>query len=114
MMCPVVRAVSEPSDVVRVSLDGLTALEITALPDLLPELKDELALRWPVKNITLTRPTRRRNPFHPNQIEIVLVIALTTGFMTKLGEKLSTEAFDWIRDRLKRKHTVKKKRKPKT
>jgi hypothetical protein len=87
-MCPVVRAVSEPSDVVRVSLDGLTALEITALPDLLPELKDELALRWPVKNITLT--------------------------MTKLGEKLSTEAFDWIRDRLKRKHTVKKKRKPKT
>jgi hypothetical protein len=72
------------------------------------------AMRWPVKDIRLARPTRRRNPFRPSQIEMLLVIALTTGMIKKLGEKLSAEAFDWVRDCVKRKRTmVKKERKPK-
>jgi hypothetical protein len=53
--------------------------------------------RWPVKNLRVAR----RNPFHPNQIETLLAIALSTGLLQKLGEKLSSEVFDWVRHKVK-------------
>jgi len=94
-------------------LGGLSDLNLTALAPLLPELKDELASRWPVKGIRLARPTRRRNPFQPNQTEVLLAITLTAGVVQKLGEKLAAEALEWVRDRMKRKRTTKKKKKRK-
>jgi len=62
--------ISDSTHVIRVPL-VLTELELNALTDLMPELKDGLSVRWPVKDISLAKPTRRRNPFHPNQIEAV-------------------------------------------
>lgn len=112
-MCPTVRSVPENFDAVEIPLDGLSEADLAALAVLLPELKDELASRWPVKGVRLARPTRRRNPFQPNQAEIMLFVALATGVVQKLGEKMAAEAFEWVRDRLKRKRTTAKKKQKK-
>jgi len=112
-MCPIVRTVPENFDAVEIPLDGLSGVDLAALAPLLPELKDELASRWPVKGIRLARPTRRRNPFQPNQTEVLLAVTLTAGVVQKLGEKLAAEAFEWVRDRLKGKRTAAKKQKKK-
>ena len=112
-MCPIVRSVPENFDAVEIPLDGLSEADLAALGPLLPELKDELASHWPVKGIRLARPTRRRNPFQPNQAEMMLFIALTTGVVQKLGEKMAAEAFEWVRDRMKRKRTTAKRKQKK-
>jgi hypothetical protein len=112
-MCPTVRSIPQNFDAVEIPLDGLSEADFAALAPLLPELKDDLASRWPVKGIRLARPIRRRNPFQPNQAEMMLFVALTTGVVQKLGEKMAAEAFEWVRTRIKRKRTTAKKKQKK-
>ena len=105
-MCPTIKPVEpESRDVIYVPLGVLSASELEAIADLLPELKDESSSRWPITDIHFLK----RNPFHLNETETALVIALATATVTKLGEKLGSEAFDWMRHRWK--HTAAKNKK---
>ncbi len=92
-MCPTVKSVDpENVDVVKVSLGVLSASELDAVAELLPELKEELALRWPVRDIGFSK----RNPFQLNQTETAIAISLVTTIGNELVKKLVTETFDWL------------------
>lgn len=106
-MRPTVSAVGpEKPNEVTVSLGALSASELDALAQLLPALTKELASRWPIKDIRVLR----RNPHQLSQTETALAVALVTGVLKPLAERLSTEILDWW----KRTTAKKKKRKRRT
>jgi hypothetical protein len=63
----------------------------------MPELKGELSSRCPIKGFQF----KRRNPFNPEPSVTFLYIALAGGVAKAIGEKLGTEAFDWLKARVK-------------
>lgn len=106
-MCPTVRVADpEKPDEVTVSLGALSASELNALAELLPALSKDLAVRWPVKDIRILK----RNPHQLTQTETALAVALLSGIVKPLAEKLSTEILNWW----KRTTAKKKKRKRRT
>lgn len=103
-MGPTVKSVDlEKPDEIIVSLGLLSASEVDALAELLPELREELAPRWAIKDINILR----RNPQQLNQTEILVAVALLQGILKPLGEKLGVEIIRWW----KRTTAKKKKRK---
>ncbi len=61
--------------------------DLRTIDSSLPELQRELATRWPVKSIRLSR--RMRNPAHPTYFDVNLIVGmakpLLEGFGTGLG-----------------------------
>jgi hypothetical protein len=99
-MCPSIETVhlaSGETDEVYVSLGVTTEDQLRSISRLMPELKDQLASRWPIKGFRF----KRRNPFNPELSVTFLYIALAGGVAKAIGEKLGTEAFEWLKARVK-------------
>ena len=95
-MYPTIKSVDpENPDVVEVPLGVLSASDLDAIAELLPQLKARMVLRWPVKDVYFSK----RNPFHLNQTETAIAIALVTTIGRELVKKLVTEAFDLLHRR---------------
>jgi hypothetical protein len=106
-MCPNVKRLDldNPDEIwVSVSIPRSTA-ELSSIREALPELKHDLAERWPVESIGLAL----RNPVNLTQWEITLFISLAAPILKPLGEKLRDEAFKWFRKKFR--VPTKKKRK---
>lgn len=96
-MCPYVKRLDldNPDEIwVSVSIPR-SAAELSSIREALPELKHDLAQRWPVDSIGLAL----RNPVNLTQWEITLFISLAAPILKPLGEKLRDEAFKWFRKR---------------
>ena len=95
-------------DTVEVSFDiPARSADPKEISQALTDLHRKLAEHWPVTSLTLLR----KNPVNLAQWELTIAIGLATPLLKSLGEKLSDEAFKWLKSRFKgiRKHPTRKK-----
>jgi uncharacterized protein YcfJ len=97
---------AEPYDeTVFVSLED-TPIVLADIRAALPQLREELAARWPINRVEIEnrRPARRRNPYDPSQVEAVLGIVIGLFFFEatraagkKIGEAAGEEVGKYVR-----------------
>jgi hypothetical protein len=101
-MSPIVRLITakEPEQVF-IPIEDIP-LVLSDLRRSLPQLRDDLRLRWPVESVRLEeRRPRRKNPFDPLQVVEAACIGLVVVFSSAMLKAAGTKVGDAIGDGVK-------------